>query len=369
MGPLAGVKVIEMAGLGPGPFAGMVLADLGAEVVHIGRPGATFGEMGALERGKRSVGLDLKDPAALDVLLQLVDGADVLIDVYRPGVAERLGFGPEACAARNPGLVYVRLTGYGQDGPWAQKAGHDIDYLALSGTLEPLGPADGPPAPPINVLADFAGGATFAVVGALAALHERATSGRGQVVDAAMVDGAAMLLAPFFAGRAGGGWGPRGTNLLDGAAPFYGSYACADGAWLAVGALEPQFYAALVEGLGLDEDPTAQYDQEGWPALRERMAAAVATRTRDEWVAVFADRDACVAPVLTPVEAVDHPHAVARDAFRTPTPGRPEPNPAPRFDRTLAAVRDRAPDPAGVLADFGLDPAAAAALLAAGTVT
>ena len=370
MGPLAGVKVVEVGGLGPGPFAGMLLADLGAEVVVAHRQGQAPGGFGPLDRGKRFVGVDLKDPDGLEVLLRLADGADVLVEPFRPGVAARLGFGPEVACARNPGLVYVHLTGYGQDGPLASAAGHDIDYLAVSGTLDPLGRAGGPPTPPINVLGDFAGGGAFAVIGVLAALHERASSGRGQVIDAAMVDGAAVLLAPFFTGRIGGGWGPRGTNMLDGAAPFYDSYRCADDAWLAIGALEPQFYVALLRGLGLDdEDPADQHDQSRWPALRERIATVVATRTRDEWVEAFADLDACVAPVLTPAEAAAHPHAVARAAFRTDAGGTPEPAPAPRFSRTPAEVGSPTPGPAAALAAFGIPTDEAAALVDAGTVT
>ena len=336
-GPLAGIRVVEVGGLGPGPFAGMLLADLGADVLVIDRAGGRSADgLGALARGKRHVGVDLKAPAGLDLLLRLVDGADVLVDVFRPGVAERLGFGPDVCLGRNPRLVYGRLTGFGQDGPWAHRAGHDLGYLALAGALEPLGRADGPPTAPINVLADFAGGGELLVVGVLAALVERATSGRGQVVDAAMVDGAALLLAPFYAGRTNGAWGPRGTNLLDGAAPFYDCYECVDGRWLAIAALEPQFFAALVTGLGIDVDPTTQYDESTWPSLRRSIGAAVAARTRDEWAAAFEGVDACVEPVLAPEEAPSHPHHVARRSF-VERAGLPEPAPAPRFDRTPPA--------------------------------
>jgi alpha-methylacyl-CoA racemase len=343
-GPLDGVRVLELVGLGPGPFAGMLLADMGADVLCVDRPVSVSSAAGALTRGKRSVAIDLKAPGGLDALLALADRADVLIDVFRPGVAERLGFGPDVCAGRNPRLVYVRLTGFGQDGPWASKAGHDLDFLALAGALEPLGRADGPPTAPINVLGDFAGGGLLAAYGAVMALYERERSGRGQVVDAAMIDGAAILLAPFYAGRAAGGWGPRGTNLLDGGAPFYDSYECADGGWLAIGALEPQFYADLLKGLGFDDDPAEQFDQSRWPSLRERIAATVRTRTRDEWVEIFEPLEACVAPALRPDEAPAHPHAVARAMFRTDADGRPEPAPAPRFSRTPGAVTE--PDPA-----------------------
>ena len=370
-GPLSGIRVIEVGGLGPGPFAGMLLADLGADVLVIDRAGGRSADgLGALARGKRHVGVDLKAPAGLDLLLRLVDGADVLVDVFRPGVAERLGFGPDVCLGRNPRLVYGRLTGFGQDGPWAHRAGHDLGYLALAGALEPLGRADGPPTAPINVLADFAGGGELLVVGVLAALLERATSGEGQVVDAAMVDGAAALLAPFYAGRVNGGWGPRGTNVLDGAAPFYDVYECSDGRWLAIAALEPQFFAALLEGLGLtdDVDPSTQYDATTWPALRERIAAAVATRPRDEWAVVFERLDACVEPVLAPDEAPSHPHHVARAAF-VDRDGLPEPAPAPRFGRTPPS-----PPPAPVvdpssLTAWGFDDDEVAELVAAGVVT
>lgn len=338
-GPLQGVRVIELAGLGPGSFAGMLLADLGAEVLVVDRVGAgSVAGLGALSRNKRAVGVDLRSPGGVEVVLRLAASADVLIDVYRPGVAERLGIGPDACRARNERLVYGRLTGFGQTGPNALRAGHDLGYLAASGALEPLGRADGPPTAPINVLADFAGGGELLVVGVLAALVERATSGRGQVVDTAMVDGAALLLAPFFAGRATGGWGPRGTNLLDGAAPFYDVYRCADDRWLAVASIEPQFYDALLTGLGLhgEVSPADQYDEASWPATKDRFAATIAERTRDEWVAAFADLDACVEAVLAPEEAPAQPHQVARASFVWRGDS-PEPAPAPRFDRTPTA--------------------------------
>ena len=370
-GPLAGIRVVEVGGLGPGPFAGMLLADLGADVLVVDRAGGNAAAgLGALGRGKRYVGIDLKAPAGVDALLRLVDGADVLIDVFRPGVAERLGFGPDVCTARNPRLVYGRLTGFGQDGPWASRAGHDLGYLALAGALEPLGRADGPPTAPINVLADFAGGGELLVVGVLAALVERSTSGKGQVVDAAMVDGAALLLAPFYAGRANGGWGPRGTNILDGAAPFYDVYPCADGRWLAVAALEPQFFAALLDGLGLTDhiDASTQYDQSTWPMLRRRIAAAITTRTRDEWAVEFERFDACVEPVLAPDEAPAHPHHVARSTF-VDRDGLPEPAPAPRFDRTPPTTPPSPVLTPSALTGWGFDDDEVAELVAAGIVT
>ena len=373
MGPLAGVRIIEIEGLGPGPFAGMMLADMGAEVLVIGRAGSEWTQLGALNRGKRRIGVDLKHPAGVGALLDLLDTADVLVDVFRPGVAERLGFGPDVVTDRNPRLIYARLTGFGQSGPWSQRAGHDLGYLAVSGTLEPLGREDGPPTAPINVLADFAGGGTMCVVGILGALVERASSGSGQTIDVAMVDGAALTMAPFFAGRAGGWWGPRGTNLLDGAAHFYDTYATSDGRWLSVAAIEPQFYAALLEGLGLagGEDPADQYDQTQWPQKKALFAAVIAQRSRDEWMDRFATLDACVEPALTPEEAPAHPHAVARRAFRNDPRGLPEPNPAPRFDRTPSEVVDVAdPTDASVaLGAWGLDDATIADLLQAGVVT
>ena len=333
-GPLAGVSVVEMVGLGPGPFAGMLLADMGADVLRIARPGAEADALGALDRGKRTIALDLKDPAGVSSALSLLDDADVLIDVFRPGVLERLGLGPDVVCARYPRLIYGRLTGYGQTGPWADRAGHDIDYLALAGALEPLGRAGGPPTPPINVLADFAGGGLTLVMGVCAALYEREHSGRGQVIDAAMIDGAAQLMAPFYAGRASGGWGPRGTNFLDGAAPFYDTYECADGRWLSVGAIEPQFYEAFVSGLGVGLDPAAQWSRDRWPEDKARIAARIRELPRDEWCSIFEGTDACVAPALAPDEAPSHPHAVARGAFVRDASGYPQPAPAPRFSRT-----------------------------------
>ncbi|WP_411710985.1 CaiB/BaiF CoA transferase family protein [Micromonospora musae] len=352
-GPLAGVRVVELASLAPAPFGCMVLADLGADVVRVDRPGGpASGRLaapvtGPLQRGRRVTGLDLKTPDGVAALLSLVERADVLVEAYRPGVAERLGFGPEPCLARNPGLVYARMTGWGQDGPLAPRAGHDIDYIAVSGALEPLGRAGERPYPPTNLIGDFAGGGMLLAVGVLAALLERERSGVGQVVDAAMVDGSALLTA-FLHGMIGtGAWSaPRGGNLLDGGAPFYDTYRTADGGFLAVGALEPAFYAALLTGLDLADDPDlpAQYDPAGWGELRRRFAERIAGRTRDEWAAVFADLDACVAPVLAPGEAHRHPHNAARGTFVAV--GREiQPAPAPRFDRTPAPPPTPAPDP------------------------
>ncbi len=339
MTALAGIRVVELAGLAPAPFGCMVLADLGADVVQVDRPGGTGVPPSPLGRGRRTVTLDLKTPSGVDSLLQLVAEADVLVEGFRPGVAERLGFGPPACEQINPKLVYARMTGWGQTGPWADRAGHDIDYIAVAGALSPLGRAGERPHAPLNLLGDFAGGGLLLAVGVLAALLERARSGRGQVIDAAMVDGSALLTA-FFHGIIGTPvWpGGRGTNLLDGGAPFYDTYETADGLFMAVGAIEAPFYAALLAGLGLAGDPTlpAQYDAPRWPELRSRLASRFATRTRDEWAEVFADRDACVAPVLDPLEAPAFPHSRERATF-VEVGGRIQPAPAPRFSRTPAA--------------------------------
>ncbi|GIF14730.1 CaiB/BaiF CoA transferase family protein [Actinoplanes teichomyceticus] len=343
MTALTGIRVVELAGLAPGPFGCMVLADLGADVVLVDRPGGAGPLVppdGPLQRGRRTVTLDLKSEAGVADLLRLAERADVLVEGYRPGVAERLGFGPRRCAELNPGLIYARITGWGQDGPLAAAAGHDIDYLAVAGALDPLGRPGQRPHAPINLLADFAGGGMLLAVGVLAALVERGRSGRGQVVDAAMVDGSALLTA-FLHGMIGAGrWtGARGENLLDGGAPFYDTYRTADGGHVAVGALEPQFYAALLTGLGLDGDPDlpAQYDHRSWPRLRQVFAERFGSRTRDEWAEIFAGLDACVSPVLAPAEAPEHPHNRARSAF-VEVGGQLQPAPAPRFGRTPASV-------------------------------
>jgi alpha-methylacyl-CoA racemase len=336
---LAGIRVVELAGLVPGPFGCMVLADLGADVVQVDRPGGSLVPPSPLGRSRRTVTLDLKTPSGVDSLLQVVSRADVLVEGFRPGVAERLGFGPPECEKINPGLVYARMTGWGQTGPWADRAGHDIDYIAVAGALSPLGRPGARPHAPLNLLGDFAGGGLLLAVGVLAALLERTRSGRGQVIDAAMVDGSALLTALLHGLLAAGQWsGPRGTNLIDGGAPFYDTYATADGSFVAVGALEPQFFAALLEGLGLAGDPSLppQYDESRWPELRTRLATAFATRTRDEWTAVFTERDACVAPVLDPLAAPSFPHLRERGTFVS-VGGRPQPAPAPRLSRTPAA--------------------------------
>ena len=341
MGPLHGVRVIEIASLAPAPFGCMVLSDLGADVLRVDRPTSVGGDasIDPLGRGRRSIGLNLKDPAGVDVLLRLVETADVLVEGFRPGVTERLGFGPDACLERNPGLVYGRMTGWGQEGPMARMAGHDINYIAVAGALDPVGRAGERPLPPLNLVGDFGGGGMLLAVGILAALHERSSSGRGQVVDAAMVDGAALLTSFIHGMRGQGVWqDARGTNLLDSGAPFYDTYETADGLFMSVGALEPQFYAALLHGLGLEgEDLPAQLDRDRWPELRARFTEVFKRRTRDEWTAIFDGTDACVAPVLGLGEAPGHPHATARTGF-IDVAGLPQPAPAPRFSRTPAAT-------------------------------
>lgn len=336
MGPLSGLRIIEIDGLGPVTFAGMVLADMGAEVLRLTRganaPAAVFDEVGGavLHRGRADVPVDLKRPEDRDRILTLVQNADALIEGFRPGVMERLGLGPEACAARNPRLVYGRVTGWGQTGPMADQVGHDINYLALSGALFPTGPRDQPPLPPLNLLGDYGGGAMMLVSGVLAALLEARTTGRGRIVDAAMTDGSALLTSLFHALRARGLWSDRReANLLDGGAPFYRCYACRDGGFVAVGALEPRFYAALIAGLGLTPEEAPQFDRDNWPALQARFQALFATRDRNDWAEHFAGTEACVTPVLSLSEAVDHPHNRARGTFVEA--GIMQPAPAPRF--------------------------------------
>jgi alpha-methylacyl-CoA racemase len=374
MGPLAGIRVVELAGIGPGPFAAMLLADLGAEVLRVDRPASSRPAWPTvLARGRRSVVVDLKHPDGAGVVLDLVASAAALVEGFRPGVAERLGIGPDACLARNPRLVYGRVTGWGQEGPWRLAAGHDIDYVAVAGALHPIGQAGGPPVPPLNLVGDFGGGGMLLALGVVAALLEAGRSGRGQVVDAAMVDGAALLTAQFHELLAAGLWREeRGANLLDGGAPFYGVYETADGRHLAVGALEPQFFAELLRRLGLDAgDLPDQLDRDGWPVLRERLAGLFRTRTRDQWCELLAGTDACVAPVLGLGEAPAHPHNRARGTF-VEVGGVTQPAPAPRFSRTPPGPPSP-PAPPGAhtdqaLADWGVDPGELARLRAAGAI-
>ncbi|GLW64254.1 CoA transferase [Actinomadura rubrobrunea] len=364
-GPLSGVRVIELAGIGPGPFAGMLLADLGADVVRVDRassaaPGRDAVPADFLGRGKRSIAVDLKNERGREVVLRMVERSDVLIEGFRPGVTERLGIGPDDCLARNPALVYGRMTGWGQEGPLSRSAGHDIGYIAVTGALHAIGRAGGPPQVPLNLLGDFAGGSMYLVVGVLAALLEARASGRGQVVDAAIVDGTTHLSTFIHAFLAGGMWrDERGVNLLDTGAPWYDVYETADGGHVAVGALEPQFYAEFLRRLGLDEaDLPSRDDPENWPALRERFAAAFKTRTRDEWAEIFLPGDACVAPVLSLREAAEHPYNTAREVF-VERGGHRQPAPAPRFSRTSAEIGGLPPAPGAhsrdILAELGVD--------------
>ena len=336
MGPLKGIRIVEFAGLGPGPFAAMLFADMGAEVIRIDRKGGRIPNGSEIVyRGRRAVALDMKKPDAVDAALKLVDQADGLIEGFRPGVMERLGVGPDVCLSRNPRLVYGRVTGWGQTGPLADRAGHDINYIALSGALHAIGEHGRQPVPPLNLVGDYGGGALYLCFGMACAMLEARTSGKGQVVDAAMTDGAASLMTVFHSLRRAGLWeGARGENFLDGGAHFYGTYETADGKWIALGPIEPQFYKELLEKLGI-ADPAfvAQMDRSAWPALKAKLAAVVRTKTRDEWDAVFTGSDACYAPVLSLDEAPKHPHNAARGTF-VEIDGVVQPAPAPRFSRT-----------------------------------
>jgi alpha-methylacyl-CoA racemase len=341
MKSLSGLRILEFDGLGPVTFAGMVLADLGADVLRLSRSAdagtPAFSEVGGavLHRGRAAVGVNLKNPADLEAVLDLVGAADALIEGFRPGVMERLGLGPDVCAGRNGRLVYGRITGWGQTGPMARQVGHDINYIALSGALHAMGEPDRPPRAPLNLVGDYGGGAMMLVTGVLAALVEAKTTGKGRIVDAAMTDGSALLMSLFQALGARGLWSEtRGANLLDGGAPFYRCYTCRDGRFVAVGALEPQFYAALISGLGLTPEAAPQFDIGGWPALHTRFEAIFAARDRDDWAAHFEGTDACVTPVLTMAEAARHPHNATRGTFVEQ--GVTQAAPAPRFDGTLA---------------------------------
>ena len=381
-GPLTGIKIIEMVGIGPCPFAAMMLADMGAEVIRIDRktpPGAAspFPSLGTkydvMARGRRSLALDLKHPQARDVVLQLVERADILIEGFRPGVMERLGLGPDACLARKPALVYGRITGWGQAGPLSRAAGHDLNYIALSGMLHAMGRAGTPPSPPLNLVGDFGGGAMMLAFGVVCAALEARTSGKGQVVDAAMTDGSALLGAMMYGLHAFGSWNDRReANMLDGGAPFYDTYACLDGKYLSVGAIEPQFYAQLLGLCGAtDPEFARQWSEPDWPRLKEKFAALFATRTRDDWCALLEGTDACVAPVLDMAEAPQHPHNRARASF-VEIEGVIQPAPAPRFSRTApeAGLPPASPGQhsAQVLADWGWRSAAIETLQSAGVI-
>ena len=381
MGPLHGIKIVEFAALGPAPMGAMILADLGAEVVRIERklpPGAKPGSelfdprLDILNRSRRVVTLDLKKPEGLAAARQLIAGADILIEGFRPGVMERLGLGPDECLGSNPRLVFGRMTGWGQTGPLANAAGHDINYLSLSGALHAIGEPGGKPVVPLNLVADCGGGAMLLVVGVLAALLEARTSGQGQVVDATMTDGSALLMTMMYTLKAMGEWTQqRGSNLLDGGAHFYDTYRCADGKYISIGPIEPQFYALFLDKTGLaDPDFSQQWDRARWPELKVRLAAHLATRSRDEWCALLEGTDACVAPVLDMDEAPEHPHNRARGTF-IEVGGVVQPAPAPRFSRsTPAKPRPPLAGATGedVLADWGFSPDALDGLRKAGAI-
>jgi alpha-methylacyl-CoA racemase len=379
-GPLSGVRIIELAGIGPAPFGSMLLADMGADVLRIDRASSVrpgpFSRPNAdiLNRGRRSIGIDLKHPEGVDAVLALVESADALIEGFRPGVMERLGLGPEVCLERNRRLVYGRMTGWGQDGPYADSAGHDINYISLGGVLAHLGRAGQPPTPPINLIGDFGGGGMFLAFGVACALFESGRSGEGQVIDAAMIDGSALLMTMIHMFRSIGIWSnERGSNQLDTGTHFYDVYQCSDGTYVSIGAIEPQFYAALLRLTGLEGDAgfANQMDPDGWPALKERLAVIFRTKTRDEWCRIMEGQDVCFAPVLTMDEAPSHPHNVHRGTF-TEVAGVVQPAPGPRFSRTPGSIRRPPPHPGEhtdeALADWGLDPDRIAKLRAANAI-
>ena len=371
-GPLTGLKVIEFAGIGPGPFCGMLLSDLGADVVRIDRKGGgRASKFDITARGRRSVALDLKSPAAIETCLKLVESADILFEGFRPGVMERLGLGPDVVLGRNPKLVYGRMTGWGQTGPYANAAGHDMNYIAITGALHAIGTAE-KPVPPLNLVGDFGGGALYLAFGLLAGVIQARETGKGQVIDCAMSDGAASLMAMFYGFKASGMWKEaRRQNLLDGGAHFYDTYQCADGKWISIGSIEPQFYALLLEKTGItDPDFSRQMDRSAWPQLREKLAKAIAGKTQAEWCKIMDASDVCFAPVLDLDEAPRHPHNVARQTF-VDVAGVIQPAPAPRFSATPGAIQG--PPPAigahdrEVLLDWGFTPGEVAAITSSDT--
>jgi alpha-methylacyl-CoA racemase len=378
MGPLGGIRLIEIAGIGPGPMAGMMLGDLGADVIRVDRVRPSGPERfsdprhAVHHRSRRSIAVDLRKPGAAEIVLRLAAGADGLMEPFRPGVAERLGIGPEPCLARNPRLVYGRMTGWGQYGPLAKAAGHDINYIALTGALYAIGPAGGKPVPPLNLVGDFGGGGMLLALGMVCGLLETTRSGQGQVVDAAMVDGAALLFGAVFGMHAAGLWiDQRGANMLDGGSHFYDTYETKDGRYVAIGSIEPQFYALLLEKTGLaDAALPEQMDTDAWPVMKDRLSAIFRTRTCEEWCAIMEGSDVCFAPVLPVAEAPHHPHAVARDAY-IDIEGVTQPAPAPRFSRTPPAARvapRRGEHTDEVLGEVGFGTDEIAALRKSGTI-
>jgi alpha-methylacyl-CoA racemase len=386
-GPLAGLRIIEMAGIGPGPFAGMLLADMGADVIRVDRPGG--GNMGAtdnpadvLQRGRRSIAVNLKSEAGVETVLKLLESADVVTEGYRPGVMEKLGLGPDVCLARNPKLIFARMTGWGQEGPLSHAAGHDINYIAITGALASIGNKESGPVPPLNLIGDFGGGSLYLIMGILAALYERNKSGKGQVIDAAITDGVISLMAAMQGLEGVGVWDgdTRQSNMLDGGAHYYDTYECADGEWVSIGSIEPQFYALLAEKLELPElldenglaDFAAQFDKAQWPIHKENIAARIRTKTRDQWCEIMEGTDVCFAPVLTMREAPEHPHNRARGSF-VEVGGYTQTAPAPRFSRTASEV-GRHPvlpgtDTDSILAELALDADTIAALKSEGAVS
>ncbi len=379
MGPLEGVRIIEFQGIGPGPFCGMILSDMGADIVRIDRaanvpeeaPDAPPGDL--LARGRRSIGIDLKNPAGVETALKLIEGADALFEGFRPGVMERLGLGPDVCLERNPKLVYGRMTGWGQEGPYSSMAGHDINYIALAGALAPIAREGQAPVPPLNLVGDFGGGGMYLAVGMLGALLSAQRTGKGQVVDAAMVDGASSLITSVHAGLASGGWHRgRASNVLDTGAHFYDAYETLDGKYIALGSIEPQFYAELLQLLGWEGEPLPyQHDRTRWPEMKQRVSAMIRTKTRAEWEAVFEGSDVCFGPVLEPWEAPEHPHAKARGAFEE-VAGVVQPAPAPRFSATKSEIQGPPAHPgqhtAEILGELGIGGEEAAALAGCGAV-